>query len=163
MELGATICTPRSPACLACPLAQRCAARRTGRQDELPRVAPKKPPARLGVDAALVVRGGRWLVARRAAAVGLFGGLWELPELGALEGAVAVGEPLAEHVHQLTHRTIRYRVYRADLRGRPRPGSLYDATKFISPATLSSLGVSSATLRLAERLRSTEWQTPKAR
>jgi A/G-specific adenine glycosylase len=162
MELGATICTPRSPACASCPLAATCVARRDGRQDELPLVARKKAAKRVGIDAALVVRGGRWLLARRAAE-GLFGGLWELPELGALAGAVPLGEPVAEHVHQLTHRTIRYRVFRAELAGPPRAGAPYDATRFTSPATLPSLGVSSATLKLAESLRSTEWPTPKAR
>ena len=166
MELGATVCTPRAPACLGCPLATICRARKTGRQGELPRVSPRKPTRAVAIDAALVVRRGRWLVQRRAAR-GLCGGLWELPELAALPGAAARGEPLAEHVHQLTHRTIRYRVYRTDLRGRPPLRAPYEASRFIEPADLGSLAVSSATRALATALctptEMSSWPTPKAR
>ncbi len=45
MELGATICVPRSPDCAACPVAAFCAARAAGRERELP-VKLKKPRAR---------------------------------------------------------------------------------------------------------------------
>ncbi len=49
MDLGATICTPKSPACGICPLMDHCAARRAGIAADLPRKAPKKPkPTRLG-------------------------------------------------------------------------------------------------------------------
>lgn len=49
MDLGATICTPRSPACGICPLLEDCAARAKGIAAELPRKALKKPkPLRLG-------------------------------------------------------------------------------------------------------------------
>lgn len=49
MDLGATICTPRSPACGICPLIEDCAARAQGIAAELPRKAPKKPkPQRQG-------------------------------------------------------------------------------------------------------------------
>jgi A/G-specific adenine glycosylase len=42
MELGATVCTPRNPACLTCPLFSACAARREGRVEELPRPKPRR-------------------------------------------------------------------------------------------------------------------------
>ncbi len=49
MDLGATICTPRSPACGICPLNNDCAARAQGIAAELPRKSPKKPrPMRQG-------------------------------------------------------------------------------------------------------------------
>lgn len=43
MDLGATICTPRSPACGICPLNNDCAARAQGIAAELPRKSPKNP------------------------------------------------------------------------------------------------------------------------
>ncbi|MEX3017104.1 A/G-specific adenine glycosylase [Gymnodinialimonas hymeniacidonis] len=49
MDLGATICTPKSPACGICPLMSACAARKAGIAAELPRKLPKKAkPTRLG-------------------------------------------------------------------------------------------------------------------
>src|SRR6056297_3132704 len=59
MDLGATICTPKSPACGICPWMASCAARRAGTAADLPRKTPKKPkPTRLGY--AYVVRGSDW-------------------------------------------------------------------------------------------------------
>jgi len=54
MELGATICTPRAPACGACPVALRCRARRLGRVDDFPVVAPRPATRQVRVAAALV-------------------------------------------------------------------------------------------------------------
>jgi A/G-specific adenine glycosylase len=74
MDLGATICTPRSPACGICPWMGACAARAAGVQAELPRKAAK---------AAKPVRDGRVWIARRA------DGAWLLetrPEKGLLGG-----------------------------------------------------------------------------
>ncbi|WP_417750387.1 A/G-specific adenine glycosylase [Ruegeria sp. SCP10] len=49
MDLGATICTPKSPACGICPLRDPCQARIAGTQSELPKKTPKKPkPTRFG-------------------------------------------------------------------------------------------------------------------
>lgn len=49
MDLGATICTPKSPACGICPLMDACAARKAGIAADLPKKAPKKPkPTRHG-------------------------------------------------------------------------------------------------------------------
>ena len=50
MDLGATICTPKSPACGICPLRDPCLARAANTAPELPRKAPKKPkPTRYGI------------------------------------------------------------------------------------------------------------------
>jgi len=80
MDLGATICTPRKPACVLCPLTERCTARMEGRQEEFPRKLAKKPkPARVG--AAFVARrrsdGAVWL--RRRPPTGMLGGMAEPP------------------------------------------------------------------------------------
>lgn len=79
MDLGATVCVPRSPACAACPLSASCVARSTGRQADWPRKRAKKAtPVRQAV--AVLVRdlSGRVLFVQRQEA-GLLGGLWELP------------------------------------------------------------------------------------
>ncbi len=78
MELGATICTPRAPRCLACPLARWCNARRNGDAESLPVKAAKVKPKLAYAVAALLLRRGRLLAVRRPPR-GLLGGLWELP------------------------------------------------------------------------------------
>ncbi len=78
MDLGATICTPREPACAICPLVELCAARRAGIAAELPRKLAKKPrPSRQGT-AFWLERDGHVLLVRRPAR-GLLGGMRALP------------------------------------------------------------------------------------
>ncbi len=55
MELGATICTPRSPQCLLCPAANFCAARKLGVQEEIPEKRKKRAPVRVQLAAAIFV------------------------------------------------------------------------------------------------------------
>jgi A/G-specific adenine glycosylase len=78
MELGATVCTPRSPICLVCPVSTECRARALGLQDVLPETAPKPPPLASAEACALVVRNGRVLIVRRGEG-GLWAGFWEFP------------------------------------------------------------------------------------
>jgi A/G-specific adenine glycosylase len=78
MDLGATLCTPRSPACERCPLESLCRARALGLEEEVPRRRVKAAvPTRIQV-ALLLERDGRFLVCRRPLS-GMLGGLWEFP------------------------------------------------------------------------------------
>ena len=79
MDLGATICTPRKPACSICPWRDPCAARAAGTASELPKKTPKKKtPTRFGI--AYVVRrdDGAWLLETRPES-GLLGGMLGWP------------------------------------------------------------------------------------
>lgn len=79
MDLGATICTPRNPACGICPLRAPCRARAAGRAADLPRKAPKKPkPVRHGI-LYLARRGDGALLLERRPARGLLGGMLGWP------------------------------------------------------------------------------------
>jgi A/G-specific adenine glycosylase len=78
-DLGATICSPTSPACSLCPWMEPCTARRLGIAGELPRRAAKKQrPLRHGVHFWLTDPNGNVLLRRRPA-TGLLGGMVELP------------------------------------------------------------------------------------
>src|SRR5277367_2942346 len=55
MELGATICTPRAPQCLLCPVAKYCAARKQGMQEEIPEKRKKRMPVNVALAAAVFV------------------------------------------------------------------------------------------------------------
>lgn len=80
MELGARVCTPRNPGCERCPLAAECAARRTGRQAELPLRSPRKASPEVPVVLLLLIDGdGRVLVRPPGEEGGMLQGLWELP------------------------------------------------------------------------------------
>ena len=79
MDLGAAVCTPRKPACQACPWQRACAAHRTGRADELPRPARRRQrPLRHALAFWLRAGDGRVLLRFRADN-GLLGGMLELP------------------------------------------------------------------------------------
>lgn len=78
MDLGATICTPRKPACVLCPLNEGCAARARGDQETFPRKAAKKS-GKLRRGAAFVVTRGDELLVRTRPAKGLLGGMTEVP------------------------------------------------------------------------------------
>ncbi|MEM6482093.1 MAG: A/G-specific adenine glycosylase [Pseudomonadota bacterium] len=79
MDLGATICSPKSPACGICPWMDPCEARRVGVQAELPMKAPKKPkPTRYGIAYVARREDGAWLLERRPEK-GLLGGMLGWP------------------------------------------------------------------------------------
>ncbi|WP_458761371.1 A/G-specific adenine glycosylase [Afipia sp. TerB] len=78
MDLGATICTPKKPACALCPLNDDCAARMRGDQETFPRKAAKKTGAQRRGAAFVVTRGDELLVRTRPAK-GLLGGMTEVP------------------------------------------------------------------------------------
>ncbi len=79
MDLGATICTPKSPACGICPLYATCMARAAGTQAELPQKTPKKPkPTRLG-HIYIAQRSDGALLLERRPDKGLLGGMLGWP------------------------------------------------------------------------------------
>lgn len=79
MDLGATICTPKSPACGLCPWRPRCKGFASGRAAELPRKTPRKPkPVRRGHAYVARREDGAWLLERRPDH-GLLGGMLGWP------------------------------------------------------------------------------------
>ncbi len=117
MDLGATVCTPRNPACGICPLRSPCVARTRGTAADLPKKTPKKAkPIRQGI--AYVVRrvDGAWLLETRPPK-GLLGGMlgWPGSDWG---DAPAPAPPIeaawrdagAEARHTFTHFHLRLKV-----------------------------------------------------
>ena len=93
MDLGATICTPRRPKCLLCPLARHCQAHLSNRAEALPRKPAKaERPTRRGVAFWVVDRHGAVLLRRRPRH-GLLGGMTEVPSTPWREGPMP---PLAD-------------------------------------------------------------------
>jgi A/G-specific adenine glycosylase len=105
MELGATICTPTSPACDRCPLEAQCLARAAGEEREIPKAASRKPVRVVRVAFALIESKGRVLLIRRESG-GLLGGLWALPG-GEIPSRGAQRKSLFALVRQQAGREVR--------------------------------------------------------
>ncbi len=141
MELGALVCTPKSPSCGDCPVALHCMARQAGRERELPVKSKAKPPKPVLRLAALIEgtgrRAGQVLVRQRPAS-GLLANMWELPHTEApnadvwndidaggnwLSGTLAAEEGVrvraaglrGEAQHVFTHLVWQIRVIEAEL------------------------------------------------
>jgi A/G-specific adenine glycosylase len=78
MDLGATICVPKNPRCLICPVMELCKARQNGTQDQRPVMKPKKEVPHYTHAAAVIIERRKVLLAQRPSK-GLLGGMWEFP------------------------------------------------------------------------------------
>jgi A/G-specific adenine glycosylase len=128
MDLGATVCTPKVPACDTCPLNQLCLARKGDIVNLIPPARQRTRPTRLNLTALVIEANGHVLLHRRSNS-GLWAGMWELPNVETngqtIETICEAILPVAIHRsldafvmsptvrHQLTHRTVRFKVYRA--------------------------------------------------
>ena len=140
MDLGATICIPKNPRCLICPLMKICKARQNGTQNLRPVKSPKKAVPHHIHAAGVITQEDSVLLARRPSE-GLLGGMWEFPNgrvtgdpLEGLAHALQRGynlrlrkkrrsiqsqEPFAIVHHGYTHFSITEYVYRCELASEP--------------------------------------------
>ncbi len=113
MELGATVCLPRNPQCLICPVSFSCRARLSGRQSQFP---VKLGRAKSLIEERLLLwieREGEILVWQRPADARLMPGFWELPERLQLPSAIP-GEKLGAFRHGITFHDYRFEICRAE-------------------------------------------------
>jgi A/G-specific adenine glycosylase len=132
MELGATICLPKDPQCLLCPLAPLCGARAQGHQNDL----PVKIVARKSVEERRTVfwieREGAVLLWQRATDSRLMAGFWELPEREHIPNADA-GQTLGSFRHTITFHKYRFEVIAA---GAPNDLGRCEWVRMVDIATL---------------------------
>ena len=120
MDLGATLCTPRNPACSLCPLKPICQASALGVQEQRPILEARPAIPHYIVTAAIIEDGdGKVLITRRPSK-GLLGGMWEFPGgkleageqmadglkreiLEELDAKIEVGIPFGVYRHAYTH------------------------------------------------------------
>ncbi|WP_408831840.1 A/G-specific adenine glycosylase [Acidocella sp.] len=133
-DLGATICTPKSPDCRVCPWADACAARARGIAAELPRRAPKPPkPHRTGEVYALIDQQGEALLERNPPR-GLLGGMLVLPSQPPV--ARAAWRPAGRVSHVFTHFTLELAVLVARCRHLPNQGERAPAATAPVPSVM---------------------------
>lgn len=169
MELGATICLPKNPRCLLCPVQKDCAARQLGIQNELPVKRAKKELPHKIIAAGVIYKRGKILIQQRLSE-GLLGGLWEFPG-----GKVEAGESLAECVarevreelgieirvgkeilavdHAYSHFSITLHAFRCEfVAGRVKPASAQN-WKWVAPRELEHYAFPAANKKIIQALR----------
>jgi len=153
MDLGATLCTARAPACGACPLAPICVARAEGAPERYP-VKSRRPArgTRENWWLWLEWRGKVWLQQRPAR--GVWAGLWTLPLLDGESRADAVARALGVELeslpavqHALTHFDWTLHPRRARLARRP-DGALPGPGRWVARSDLPSIALPAPLKRL---------------
>ena len=168
MDLGASICTPRAPACLICPIAVFCQARELGIQEERPVLEARAAVPHYLVTAAILHRDGKVLIARRPS-TGLLGGLWEFPggkveadesldeclmreireELGV---DIQVGEAMGVYLHGYTHFKVTLHAFCCRLLD-GEPSALHASeVRWVESTQLSDFPMGKIDRRIARRL-----------
>ena len=116
MELGATICTPRDPACATCPVASLCLARKAGTVSELPPSKMKQAPVKKDRRLLIIRRNGLILLTSSPR----LGGFWELPETPRVPAAsVKIQETVGSFRHSITSSQYCFEVVLATAKGTP--------------------------------------------
>lgn len=165
MELGATICTPAAPRCLACPVADLCRARREDRTDQIPAPKPRVARRELVLIAARLRRGsdGAVLLEQRPR-VGLWAGLWQPPSIESADGrgiapqvagemlglpATVALQALGEVPFQTTHRAVTFVVFAATVKGRG-AALARDGRRWVVAEDVGELALSNAARRVLD-------------
>ncbi len=113
MELGATLCLPKAPQCLLCPVAEHCMARQQHRTAGLPVKIVDKKSVKIQRTLYWIQRAEKLLVWQRPADSRLMPGFWELPEMDQLPAAVP-GDLLGTFKHAITIHDYRFQVVLAE-------------------------------------------------
>ncbi len=179
MDLGASICTPRSPACLACPLNGLCRAFALGVQEQRPVKLPKRQTPHYLVTAAVIRQDGKLLLAQRPSE-GLLGGLWEFPggkvepgeslpqclrreiveELGA---EIEVGEPFGVYEHAYTHFSVTLHAFLCRLLPGEEPQPIQPSDLcWAAPDDLRDFPMGKIDRQIAKRIESREQPGPSS-
>ncbi len=163
MELGATICTARTPECARCPIAGLCRARAQGRASELPTLPARPKAVKRHFVAFVMESGSRFLIRQRPPGV-VNGHLWEFPNaeitgpnpqislLARVTAGVGSGSRF-HHLCRFDHTITRYRitvdVFRTTVtKARPKA----NGGQWLTLKALQRLPFSSAHKKIVDRL-----------
>lgn len=157
MELGATVCTPSSPACDRCPLADHCFARRRGLTDTIPAPKPRAVSSVLHAASVVIANTRGQLLVERRGSSGLWASMLQAPTIEDAAGAPTPGDlkrqlplarvrQIARFDHQTTHRLVRFVVYRGE--AQPRARLAVDGRSWRSRRSLAGAELSNAQRRI---------------
>jgi len=143
MELGATVCLPRNPLCLVCPLESLCRARQEGAAAQLPVKLRKTAPVRIEGVLLIVRRRGRVLLRQREAGDRRMAGFWDLPTPGDLP-RVRIGDTFGEIRHTITHHHYTFTVQAATARAAVLSRSPGPPFRWFAPAQCAEIPLSTS-------------------
>ncbi|MBL8293326.1 MAG: NUDIX domain-containing protein, partial [Bryobacterales bacterium] len=144
MELGATLCLPRDPQCLLCPISSRCAAKARQRQHEFPIKARKQRNIAIEKTVLIVEQNGSLLLWKRPPDSTRMAGFWELPDASQLPG-VDLGPSLGEVRHGITVNSYRINVCTAQVDTAP------EGFAWVAKSSLADLPLSTITRKALAR------------
>ena len=161
MDLGASVCTVRRPACLACPVNVDCIARLENRIDELPGKRLRAVTRRKRIAMLVAISRGEVLLEKRPPS-GIWGGLWSLPEAPVdADPARAIRDwgitpaqvsPLEPFEHAFTHFTLEVEPWRIDVR-KAQPLAAERGATWLSLAELQGAALPSPVRKLLQRVK----------
>ncbi|HWO11903.1 MAG TPA: NUDIX domain-containing protein, partial [Polyangiaceae bacterium] len=166
MELGATVCQPKTPKCSACPWSSRCQALAAGQAERYPELPERPKPTQVVMACAVVSRGERVLLAQQSPTATRWASMWLFPtvEVSAEDRALEtltrelreryglrgrVGDKLGVFKHAVTRYRITLHAYASgvDGAGRPRAGA-----RWWSRHELAELALPAVHRRIADQL-----------
>lgn len=169
MDLGASICTPRSPNCPECPLESFCQARALGVQEQRPVLAARPAIPHYTVTAAVILQDSCLLITQRPPH-GLLGGLWEFPGGKLLPGedltgclqreiqeelgvVIQVGGAFGVYRHAYTHFKVTLHAFCCSIVEDQSPQALQvHDLRWVSPAELANFPMGKIDRQIAARL-----------
>jgi len=192
MELGATICTPKSPHCLLCPVSRFCEARKLGEQDKIPEKRKKRAIVEITLAAAVLVDAeGQTLLlsppgksSTKAAAdevAKLVSQMWHFPTISVKKNAEAELHQFLSRLfpgkesksfrlkrlrkakHSVTYRNITIFPFRISLRKLPKAGCRQLEVKVVPLSGVSSIAVSNLTRKVARAAEQFQGQSLETR
>lgn len=170
MDLGATLCTPKNPACLLCPWQTHCRAYRFNMQSELPISESRSPVPHKQIGVAVIWNDQNQILIDRRRQEGLLGGLWEFPggkiEPGETVEAcirreiqeeigidIEVGDRLITIDHTYTHFRVTLNVHHCRyMSGEPRPIEC-DEVRWVTVDELEQYPFPKANVQIIEAIR----------
>jgi A/G-specific adenine glycosylase len=171
MDLGATICAPRNPACLMCPVQAQCEARQLGAQHARPVTAPRAPVPHQVIVTGIMVKRDRVLITQRPE--GLLGGLWAFPGFVCEDEeadyaahlrhtaqaqwgvGLRVGEECLRLKHTFTHLRVTIPVYLCAWRSGRLPTS--PAAKWVAPIEIDQFPMGKTDRQIAQAIGREGW------
>ena len=174
MELGATICTPKSPDCGRCPVSPGCLGRAGGQPERYPHKSKRASLPEFEIAVGIVVRDDGAILIQRRPENGLLGGLWEFPG-GKLEAGESPGEACIRELreelgivvvlldaiepirHAYSHFKIRLHGFVCRLASGSPTGRQGQPHRWVASEDLGDYAFPRANRRLIEALQSTTW------
>lgn len=161
MDLGATVCTPGTPACEKCPLSARCDAYAEGDAEDIPQLPRRNPPKEIEYDLCLIYARNRVLMRQRTEV--MLGGLWvypmadgwhtlkQLPAAVKRRTGVRVSDAayLGEAKHVFTHQVWKMKIYAMQAEATEAPAGW----RFVTLEEMNALAIPTAVKKAAELAR----------